>query len=95
MKTFFGLSFLTSAEVSKAFRELIERSPSEDALEFSDYILENYIKENSLFTPEIWSEVPSRILKTKNGPESFHKRYNKQFYSAYPSVWKVTSNYKY
>lgn len=89
LKMFFGLSFLPFAEVSDAFCELIEISPSENAFEFSDYVLKNYIEENCLFPPEIWAEAPSTIPKTTNGPESFHKHYNEQFYSAHPSLWKV------
>ncbi|XP_060870098.1 uncharacterized protein LOC132944652 [Metopolophium dirhodum] len=93
LKNFFGLSFLPYTEVSEAFCELIEISPSENALEFSDYVLKNYIDEDCLFPPEMWAEAPSSMPKTTNGPESFHRHFNEQFYSAHPSIWKVRSNY--
>ncbi|KAE9523762.1 hypothetical protein AGLY_015822 [Aphis glycines] len=83
------VNFILANLVSDAFYELIEISPSENAFEFSDYVLKNYIEENCLFPPEIWAEAPSTIPKTTNGPESFHRHYNEQFYSAHPSLWKV------
>ena len=84
VEKFFGLSFLPYTEVSEAFWELIEISPSENALEFSDYDLNNYIDEDCLFPPEMRAEAHSSMPKTTNGPESFHRNFNEPFYSAHP-----------
>jgi hypothetical protein len=48
--------------------------------EFTDYIIDNYISENSQFPPFIWAEDSKIYPRTTNRPEYFHSNYNQQFY---------------
>jgi hypothetical protein len=40
--------------------------------EFTDYILDKYISENSKCLPHIWSECSNSIQRTTNACEAFH-----------------------
>ncbi|KAL4132097.1 hypothetical protein QTP88_009312 [Uroleucon formosanum] len=63
-------------------------------LEFSDYILYNYIIVGCKFPPSIWAESPSEAPRTTNCVESFHKHFNVQFYSPHPPITNVIENLK-
>jgi hypothetical protein len=82
--TFFGLSFLLSNEVEFGLVKLMSIVPP-DVREFTDYIIDNYISEDSQFPPIIWAEEPKTYSKTTNGPEYFHSNYNQQFYRQNPN----------
>jgi hypothetical protein len=73
------LSFLSSDEVEFSFVEHMSIVPP-NVIDFTDYILDNYLSEVSQFPPFIWAEEPTTYLKTTNGPEYFHSNYNQQFY---------------
>ncbi|KAL4153930.1 hypothetical protein QTP88_001763 [Uroleucon formosanum] len=88
LKQFFALRFLPSEDVENAFTYLIENSPT-DNFEFTDYILNNYISSDAAFPPILWATEPSTEARTTNGPESFHKHYNAQFYKSHPSIDQV------
>ena len=77
--TYFGLNFLSSNEVECGFVKLISIAPP-DVTDFTNYILDNYISEDSQFPPFIWAKEPKAYPKTTNGPESCHSNYNQQFY---------------
>lgn len=47
-----------------------------DITDFTDYILDNYISEDSQFPPFIWAEKPQTYPKTTNGPEFFPLKLN-------------------
>lgn len=90
LKLFFGLPFCDPTEVSHAFIELIGIAPvNNNALKFSDYVLENYIIEDCSFPPELWAERPSVNPRTTNGPESFHKHLKQELYSAKPNIHMI------
>ena len=52
--------------------------------DFSDYILDNYISEDSQFPSFTWTEESKTYPRTTNSPESFHSNYNQQFYEQHP-----------
>ncbi|XP_022169254.1 uncharacterized protein LOC111033019 [Myzus persicae] len=86
---FFWLEFFLSFdEVECGFVELMSIAPP-DVTDFSDYILDNYISEDSQFPPFIWAEEPQTYPRTTNGPESFHSNYNQQFYKQHPNYQNV------
>lgn len=60
-----------------------------DVTDFTDYILDNYISEDSQFPPFIWAEEPQTYPRTTNGPESFHSNNNQQFYKQHPNHQNV------
>ncbi|KAL4154170.1 hypothetical protein QTP88_002003 [Uroleucon formosanum] len=41
--------------------------------EFSNYILANFIENDSRYPPHLWAEPPSNEPRTTNGPESYHR----------------------
>jgi len=55
-----------------------------DATEFTDYIFNIYISEDSKFLPVIWVEEQFFYSRTTNDPESVHSNYNHQFYKQHP-----------
>jgi len=54
LQYFFCLSFLSSNEVEYGFVELMSIAPP-DVTDFTDYILDNYVSEDSQFPPLIWA----------------------------------------
>jgi hypothetical protein len=55
--------------------------------QLSDYVLNTYIDDTTAtFPTSTWSEVPSLVRRTNNGPEAFHSHYNEQFYKSHPSM---------
>ncbi|KAL4126188.1 hypothetical protein QTP88_010414 [Uroleucon formosanum] len=90
LKQVFALPFLACHEVNEAFTVLISICPNNSVgYLFSDYILKNYIEDECLFPPELWTEKPSMNPRTTNGPESFHHTYNGQFYHPHPHIYLV------
>lgn len=59
LKMFFGLPFLPYQIVEDGFVELVGDCSDEDGLEFSDYVLNNYIQPHCIFPTNIWAEEPS------------------------------------
>jgi hypothetical protein len=50
-------------------------------------------EENSKYPPTMWASKPcSTAKRTNNGPESFHSRFNDQFYSAHPCIFTALKN---
>ncbi|XP_022182382.1 uncharacterized protein LOC111042170 [Myzus persicae] len=64
----FGLSFLSPDEVGDFFSfELSEIQPVDSKIvDFADYLVNNYISEESLFPPSIWAEKSSSLQRTTN-----------------------------
>ncbi|XP_025406600.1 uncharacterized protein LOC112680653, partial [Sipha flava] len=87
LKLFFGLPFLSLHEIENAFIELVFICPNLDiGFLFSDYMLKTYVEDHCLFPPKIWAQEPSENPRTTNGSVSFHRTYNAQYHSTYPSV---------
>ncbi|KAE9531464.1 hypothetical protein AGLY_010670 [Aphis glycines] len=85
----FGLPFLHPEEVGDVFAiDLGELKPENDKLtEFSDYLVDNYIDEDSSFPPKIWAEMTSSAQRSTNACESFHSKYNSNFSSTHPHIY--------
>ncbi|KAE9521590.1 hypothetical protein AGLY_018020 [Aphis glycines] len=86
----FGFPFLHPEEVGDVFAiDLGELKPENDKLtEFSDYLVDNYIDEDSSFPPKIWAEMTSSAQRSTNACESFHSKYNSNFSSTHPHIYK-------
>ncbi|KAL4113170.1 hypothetical protein QTP88_016843 [Uroleucon formosanum] len=78
LKLFFGIPFLNAQDVENCFTEDIMAIQPQDArvLEFTDYILDSYIKNDAEFSPEILAKYLSSILRMTNNCESFHRKLN-------------------
>jgi len=89
LKYIFGLPFLDPQSVGDCFsNELAEIQPINEKLtKFNDYLVENYIDNDSTFPPEIWAEKSNSIYRTTNSCESFHSKFNSQFYSPHPNIF--------
>ncbi|KAL4090309.1 hypothetical protein QTP88_025171 [Uroleucon formosanum] len=88
LKYFFGLAFLPCTEISEAFYELFSIAPDNQKISaFSDYILANFIENDSRYPPHLWAEPPSNEPRTTNGPESYHRHLKDQFYNPHPSIY--------
>lgn len=73
----FGIDFAT-----------FQPSDNPKMVEFSDYLVETYIAEDSLFPPSLWAEHSSSLQRTTNACESFHARFNQSFYHAHPHIFQ-------
>jgi len=67
---------------------LIENAPTND-FDFTDYIFDNYVCPDGDFRPIVWDGEPSEEPRTTNGPESFQRHYNSQFYTSHLSIHEV------
>lgn len=89
LKHSFGLHFLCPSEIEDSFCEDLMSVMPEDprCSKYADYLVENYVTDNSKFPSEMWAEVPSNNKRTNNSAESFHAHFNAQFYSAHPTIF--------
>lgn len=85
----FGLPFLKPEDVGDCFGiDFSAFQPNDLKLtEFTDYLVDNYISENSRFPPSIWAENTSSLKRTTNACESFHSRFNSSFYHGHPNIF--------
>ncbi|KAL4112727.1 hypothetical protein QTP88_016463 [Uroleucon formosanum] len=68
--------------------KLAEIQPNnEQIIKFMDYLIENYIENNSLFPPHIWAEKSSSVSRTTYSCESFHSKFNSQFSSLHLNIY--------
>ncbi|XP_022177387.1 uncharacterized protein LOC111038560 [Myzus persicae] len=88
LQSFFGLSYLPSNEVNVGFVSLMANAPP-NVEHFTDYIVDTFIDENSLFPPHFWAGEPSMDPRTTNGPEAFHRDFNSQFYTCHPNCFAI------
>ncbi|KAE9533011.1 hypothetical protein AGLY_009439 [Aphis glycines] len=89
LKHTFGLTFLDPLEVSDCFSfDLMSDIPDDSKYsKYADYILENYIDENSKFPPNMWATHSATLNRTTNNCESFHSHFNQTFYKTHPSFF--------
>lgn len=89
LKYVFGLPFLNPSDVGDCFAfDFGEIQPEDDRVTaFSDYLVENYIGEEASFPPELWAEHTASIERTTNACESFHSRFNSNFYTNHPNIF--------
>jgi len=79
LKYFFELAFLHSTEISIA-------PDNYKISEFSDYILADFIENDSRYPPHLWAEPPSNEPRTTNGLE-YHRHLKDQFYNPHPPIY--------
>jgi len=61
---------------------------SDTAMQFADYVLENYIAVDSKFPPILWAKPPDLLFPyTNNGAESYHSHLNAEFYVKHPNIY--------
>ena len=96
IKSFFGLSYLDPNNVEDCFAfDLFPCAPNvEKAHELADYILRNYIDENSKFPPSVWAEPDLQFKRTTNGCESFHAKFADMFYHCHPPNFEFMERLK-
>jgi hypothetical protein len=64
---------------------------------FANYLTDSYIDNNSLFPPYIWAVASSLSSLTTNTCESFHSKFNSEFYRPHPQIFsfiKVLTDFK-
>lgn len=85
----FGLTYLDPSDVGDCFAlDFTEDMPENEGLrQFYDYLVENYIDEESIFPPSMWAENSTNFARTTNSCESFHSRFNSSFYSCHPDLY--------
>lgn len=94
LKLYFGLQFLDASEVLSMFNtELYYLIPAnvQSIHMFRNYLMDNYIGDNSRFPPKIWASNSNFIYRTTNSCESFHSRFNKSFYNSHPNIFQFTN----
>jgi hypothetical protein len=93
LRLFFGLPFLDHREVASCFTEdLLPVQPDiEKIRSFSDYVYNNYIRDDSQFPPKMWADYSNSITRTTNSCESFNAKLNGMFYAAHPNIFKLTA----
>jgi hypothetical protein len=55
--------------------------------QFCDYIVENYIDDELIFPPSMWASTTDSMHRTTNSCESFHNKFNSNFYSSHPNIF--------
>jgi len=77
----FGLPFLNPEEVAECFTDyFMADKPENTAItEFCDYLIDNYISNQSIFPPKMWARQCSDRIHTTNACESFHSDFNSNF----------------
>ena len=85
---FFGLTHLPPDKIYEDFVDLLHIA-SIEAESFLEYLLDNYVRDNSQFPPPMWATEPSDNPRTTNAVESFNSHYNGLFYHPHPNVHLV------
>jgi hypothetical protein len=90
LKLFFGTPFLKPSNVEEHFLGLCEILPCNNSgiVQFSDYIIDNYISEEALFLRHIWASASNVSYRTTNACESFHAKFNTTFYQNHPNLYQ-------
>ena len=70
----FGLTFLSPHDVSECFVfDLLAIAPIDEKIQkYSDYLTDNYIREESLFPPSFWADNSAELTRTTNACEAFY-----------------------
>lgn len=58
--------------------------------QFSNYLLNSYIRNDASFPPNIWAAATADLNRTTNACESFHSHFNKSFNSNHPHIFRQT-----
>ncbi|KAF0688897.1 Uncharacterized protein FWK35_00039188, partial [Aphis craccivora] len=68
---------------------MVDKPKNPALTKFCDYLIDNYITNNSIFPPKIWAKQSSDRIYTKNPCESFHSDFNSNFYHQHPHIFKI------
>jgi hypothetical protein len=81
--------FLELVEIGDFFSdELYSQIPLDHRVtQFCDYVVENYIDDESIFPPSMWASTTDSMHRTTNSCESFHNKFNSNFYSSHPNIF--------
>lgn len=85
IKYTFDLTFLNPSEVSICFVEdLMSEIPDDPKLqEYVDYLVENNIREDGIFSPNIWVAFAADLSRTTINCKYFHVYFNALLYTAH------------
>jgi len=64
------------------------RPINERVEKYSDFLLDNYLDENSMYSLTLWAAMSSSLQRTTNACESFHSRFNQSFSKESPPIIK-------
>lgn len=89
----FGLIFLEPNEVLDCFLEnfMADRPIDDRVVQYSDYLVDNYITNNCSYPPMLWASTSSSLRRTTNNCESFHSNFNQHFYKESPSIFNLVN----
>lgn len=89
LKVLFGMQFLDPSEVENFFNnEMFYLMPKDKRVEtFITYLRNNYIEKEALFPPLIWASKTANLYRSTNCCESFHSKFNKNFYNPHPNLF--------
>ena len=77
----FGIHFVSSDSIEDNFAEVImSEDPSDSRCpSYADYLMVNYMTQESKFLLNLLAEPPSDVTRTTNGAESLHSHFKAQF----------------
>jgi hypothetical protein len=89
LKNIFGLPILNEHDIEISFTEdFMSFKPDDEKLnQFLDYLIENYIDQQSDFPPHTWAEMSSNSERITNACESFHSKFKSYFYTSHPDIY--------
>lgn len=89
LKNTFGLPFLNPSEVSDCFSfDFMSDIPDDGKYsQYADYLLENYIDENSEFPPDVWASHTAALNRATNDCKWFYSHFNDRNYKSHPSIF--------
>ncbi len=61
---------------------------------FFDYLLANYILDDSRFPPHIWTDLNSENTRTTKCYEAFHSKFSAEYNAAHPNIYNVVEALK-
>ena len=70
LKYTFGLQYLDAEEVGDCVAfDMSSIQPNDPRVtEYMDYLIDTYVSEDSMFSPEIWASASSHMTRTTNAP---------------------------
>lgn len=96
LRHIFGLTYLNPEDVGDcvAFDFAADQPDNPKITSFMNYLVDNYLDENSTFPPAMWAENTSSLARTTNSCEGFHSKFNGMFPSPHPNINVFISNLK-
>lgn len=85
LRWIFGIPYLNAQDVAYVFFDYFMPVP-EDAVAFSNYLIDTYMTATSTFLPTMWAS-PDMDDRTTNVCESFHAKFNELFFCSHPNIF--------